>query len=67
MEPEEAANLERERARAAFRARMRRLLNAPRDEVLGFAADWRPVTDAIRDRHEGTEEREPATPGIANL
>lgn len=66
MDAEQQANREREAARAAFRKRVRLLLVAPRAEVTAFAADWRPVTEAIRDRHEPKTE-EPRTPGIANL
>lgn len=66
MDPEELAEAQRRRARGAFRRRMRRLLLAPRDEVEEFEEGWRPVVDAIRDRHV-TDEDEPRAPGIANL
>lgn len=66
MDEEQQANREREAARAAFRRRMRLLLIAPRAEVTGFHDDWRPVTEAIRDRHEPAVD-EHRTPGIANL
>lgn len=66
MDAEELAEAQRRRARAAFRRRMRLLLLAPRDEIDAFSEAWRPVVEAIRDRHV-TDEDEPRAPGIANL
>jgi hypothetical protein len=66
MDAEQRAERQRREARAAFRRRMRLLLLAPRDEIEQFNESWRPVTDAIRDRHV-TDEDEPRAPGIANL
>lgn len=67
MDDEELAARRRAENRAAFRARMRAALADDPAAVAGFLEDWRPVLEALADRHRADEPDEPGVAGVVNL